>query len=76
MSVQWSNWVIQFFNGLLINSIALGYNAFVFLWCICLIYRLKVVSGLLTELQKQPNDNSWTRTILLECHRIYVETLV
>lgn len=71
----WTNVVLQIINGLLINCIALGYNAFVFSWCIVIIYRVKVVSGLLEGLQRRSENQEWTGSILKECHRIHVETI-
>lgn len=70
-----TNVALQIINGLLINCIALGYNAFVFSWCIVVIYRVQVVSRLLEALQHKSEDQAWTRSILKECHRIHVETI-
>lgn len=76
MGVYCAHLFIQLINGLLINSIALAYNAFVFLWFIFIIYQVKAISATLKALNKTPMDPYMTRTILIECHEIHLECIL
>lgn len=76
LRMYYTNIVLQFVNGLLINSIVMAYNAFVFLWFVLIIYQVRTISALLEALKGQPNDSEWTRKILIECHRIHVDVML
>lgn len=74
--VIYVNVILQLVSGLLINSVALAYNAFVFVWCVFILYQVKRVSIILGAIELNPNDQNWIKAILVESHRIHVETLL
>lgn len=66
---------IQTLNGFLINSIVMAYNSIADLWCIVIIYHMKTISQLLNSVNSV-EDSEEKNIILLECHKMHIETIV
>lgn len=59
--------------------IMLGYNLFLYLGVLVIIYRLKTVSSILQELQRKSDEliiterARWRRRVLIQCHSMHVD---
>lgn len=72
-----ANLTIQTLNTLLISIIIIGYNLFLYLGGLVILFRLKVISRVIKELEGTGKSigagSLWRRRVLIECHTIHVD---
>lgn len=76
-----TNLSCQVLNTLLISIVIIGYNLFLYLGGLVIIFRLKTISRILKDLQKTSDyaelpigeREKWRRNVLIECHSMHVE---
>lgn len=73
-----TNLTLQFLNTLLISCIIIGYNLFLYLGGLVIIFRLKTVSETIKDLPKyetlvKGDPELWRRDILILCHSMHVD---
>lgn len=72
-----ANLTIQTLNTLLISIIIIGYNLFLYLGGLVILFRLKVISRVIRELEGTGKSigagSLWRRRVLIECHSMHVD---
>lgn len=69
------NVVVQVINAWFLCNIFNGYNMFLYLGGVVLVFRLKTISGTLSDLRGEQRTAEWHRMILMQCHSMHVEVL-
>lgn len=69
------NLTFQFVNTMLISFLIIGYNFFLYLGALVIIFRLKSISAVLNDLRYHQSEMSMRakRMILIECQEMHVE---
>lgn len=69
------NLTFQFVNTLLISFLIIGYNFFLYLGALVIIFRLKSISAVLNDLRYHQSEMTMRakRMILIECQEMHVE---
>lgn len=77
-----TNLTMQVLNTVLISIIIIGYNLFLYLGGLVIIFRLKTIARIIKELQKSSSDDdhelirepdTFKRNILVHCHSMHVD---
>lgn len=73
-----TNLTLQFINTLLISCIIIGYNLFLYLGGLVIIFRLQTISKTIKDLPTNDDlvkgdQELWRRDILIQCHSMHVD---
>lgn len=77
-----TNLTMQVLNTVLISIIIIGYNLFLYLGGLVIIFRLKTIARIIKDLQKSSSDDddelirepeTCKRNILVHCHSMHVD---
>lgn len=73
----YTNLTLQVLNTCLISIIIIGYNLFLYLGGFVIIFRLKTITRIIKDLQKDEEfskeDSSTRRGLLIQCHSMHVD---